>query len=76
MAFKGLDGEKTHTLMDKFRQQCANKVIDTSIGPITMTFSCGVATLSKESIDSVLNRADEYLYLAKEAGRNQVISKG
>ncbi|UCX04313.1 response regulator [Shewanella glacialimarina] len=74
VAFKGLDGDKTHTLMDKFRQQCANKVIDTSIGPITMTFSCGVATLRSETIDSVLHRADEYLYLAKDAGRNQVVS--
>jgi len=74
VAFKGLDAEKTHTLMDKFRQQCANKVIDTSVGPINMTFSCGVATLRSESIDSVLNRADEYLYLAKGAGRNRVVS--
>lgn len=40
---------------------------------LRVTVSIGVATLLEgESVDRLLQRADEALYLAKHAGRNQV----
>ena len=40
---------------------------------LQMTISCGVATVNaQDDIDSLLQRADQSLYLAKHSGRNQV----
>lgn len=41
---------------------------------IPVTISCGVATLGKkgDGAEALVQRADEKLYEAKEAGRNQV----
>ncbi|MCL1143412.1 response regulator [Shewanella gaetbuli] len=74
IAFKGLDSSKATTLMDKFRAQCASTPITTASGDLEVTFSCGVATANSEDIDALLARADEYLYAAKQNGRNQIIS--
>lgn len=45
-------------------------------GHIHCSLSLGVTELrtSDESTDSLLNRADEYLYMAKKQGRNQVVA--
>lgn len=73
VAFKGLDDIKTTTLMDKFREQCEANPMQTTAGDLVVTFSCGVATRNNETLDQTLQRADELLYQAKTAGRNQVI---
>ena len=73
VAFKGLDDIKTTTLMDKFREQCEANPMQTTAGDLVVTFSCGVATKNNETLDQTLQRADELLYQAKTAGRNQVI---
>ncbi len=41
-----------------------------------LTISCGVATVTKESrsVDELIATADQKLYLAKNSGRNQVVS--
>jgi PleD family two-component response regulator len=42
---------------------------------MAVTISAGVATLNPdETPDALLTRADEALYVAKEAGRNQIAS--
>jgi diguanylate cyclase (GGDEF)-like protein len=49
--------------------------IETDKGPFSVTISVGIATLSKGSItdvDVLIDRADQALYEAKRAGRNQV----
>ncbi|QIR14229.1 response regulator [Shewanella aestuarii] len=74
VAFKGLDSQKARTIMDKFRAQSEAKPVQTSCGELYVTFSCGVATLN-QNIDHLLQRADDLLYKAKQAGRNQVISE-
>ncbi|NKF50365.1 response regulator [Shewanella sp. WXL01] len=73
VAFKGLDAEKSWTLIDKFRQQSYATMINTEAGPLEVSFSGGVAAIDAcEGIDSALKHADELLYQAKQAGRNQV----
>ncbi|MBB1270293.1 response regulator [Shewanella sp. SR44-3] len=73
VAFKGLDADKTLTLMEAFRVKNEHKSISTSAGDLLVTFSCGIATFGDEQIDQVLNRADEALYAAKEQGRNLIL---
>lgn len=45
---------------------------------IRFTVSIGVTSLGPgdESLEEIIKRSDEYLYIAKEGGRNRVISKG
>jgi diguanylate cyclase (GGDEF)-like protein len=73
VAFKGLDAQKTLTLMETFRQQNEKKPMKTAAGEIVVTFSCGISEFGDEQIDRVLLRADKALYKAKGAGRNQIV---
>ena len=73
VAFKGLDIEKTITLMEAFRQHNEQKSVKTSAGELIVTFSCGLAAFGDELIDDVLIRADEALYEAKQQGRNRIV---
>ncbi|MGF1832239.1 GGDEF domain-containing protein [Photobacterium sanguinicancri] len=52
-------------------------IVETYHWPSTMsvTASFGVAQLENENIDEVIKRADKVLYLAKQNGRNCVMSK-
>lgn len=64
-------------IAEEIRSETANNVIDTAglSEPLKVTVSIGVAFsahASDESIDSLLKRADDALYLAKESGRNQI----
>lgn len=46
----------------------------TSAGPLPLTFSAGIAQYrNEESIQSLINRADAALYLAKQSGRDQAM---
>ncbi|WOT03925.1 diguanylate cyclase [Shewanella youngdeokensis] len=73
VAFKGLNIEKTFTLLDCFRTQLESTPIITSNGKVTITVSTGLATYrSSETIDNMLRRADLALYNAKASGRNTV----
>ena len=51
------------------------KPVDTERGPLNISVSMGIATLLPENpnLTSLLNRADNALYVAKKAGRNQVV---
>lgn len=50
-------------------------IVETEKGPVFITISIGIATLSEEDhaeIDMLIEQADKALYEAKKAGRNQV----
>ncbi|GIU44895.1 diguanylate cyclase [Shewanella colwelliana] len=72
VAFKGLNGSKAFTLLDKFRANLAASPIKTSDGELNITTSIGVASLTGDSLDNLIQRADKALYDAKESGRNLV----
>ncbi|MBB3475189.1 sensor domain-containing diguanylate cyclase [Sphingomonas sp. BK345] len=68
------DREQALGLAEQMRQRIAAISIETPDGALTATASLGCATLDEAggSIDSLIKLADERLYAAKQAGRNQV----
>jgi len=59
---------------DRLRKVIASRPISTQKGSMTITVSIGVAdrTADMEDISSLLEKADEALFSAKEQGRNRV----
>ncbi len=57
---------------ERLRQRVARTPIETARGTIRITISLGVALLSGElpSLENLMERADQALYAAKQAGRN------
>ncbi len=63
-------------LAERIRIAISEIVVETPTGPLTFTMSIGMTEgrKSDENIDLLLKRADEGLYMAKEQGRNRVIT--
>ncbi|MDO6546299.1 GGDEF domain-containing protein [Pseudoalteromonas carrageenovora] len=68
--------QRAAKLADKFRNHVSEHVILTSDkAKVAFTCSIGVAQVNNVAeYDNELKKADEYLYLAKEQGRNKVMS--
>jgi diguanylate cyclase (GGDEF)-like protein len=66
--------QEAYNVSERIREKVANHIMHANSQDISIKVSIGVAELSGdgESWDSVLNRADQALYLAKNAGRNRV----
>jgi diguanylate cyclase len=73
------DRQGAAALAEQIREQIAQKklrVIKTGESLPSITVSIGVSTMhANDSMDSLVHRADEALYLAKHAGRNCVKSE-
>jgi diguanylate cyclase (GGDEF)-like protein len=70
----GIDAPAAAERADQWRRQCADRAIDTPHGTLSATFSAGVAQLTAAGgADDMLRLADEAMYRAKRAGRNQVL---
>jgi diguanylate cyclase (GGDEF)-like protein len=70
----GLANDKVVSLIDGFKQHIASQIVDvTEQDILRISFSAGITNIKLDSINAMLNCADEYLYRAKEAGRNMVI---
>ena len=63
-------------LAERIRVAISQIVIETPTDPLTFTMSIGMTEGREgdENIDTLLQRADEGLYKAKEQGRNQVVT--
>ncbi|MCG9731271.1 diguanylate cyclase [Shewanella sp. Isolate13] len=73
VGFRGLNVDKAYALLDSFRIQLESTPFETSKGALNISVSTGVAEFSHdETVDELLNRADQGLYKAKEGGRNLV----
>lgn len=60
-------------IANRIRKAIAEKAVTVEHKPVACTASMGVASISEhESIDKLLQRSDEALYLAKARGRNRV----
>jgi diguanylate cyclase (GGDEF)-like protein/PAS domain S-box-containing protein len=71
----GLAVDRAVAVAEDFRIAIETMVIDAPDGPLKFTVSAGVSTLADADRDfgTMLARADEALYEAKGAGRNQVM---
>ena len=69
----GIEG--AYEVGERLRQEIAKLAIDTPHGAASVTASLGIATLAKnsENLDILIYQADQALYHAKNAGRNQTI---
>ena len=69
------DVMEAQVFAERLRKSVADKALQQQDRLIEITVSIGIALLSadSESPDSVLRDADRALYVAKEAGRNQVV---
>ncbi|RXJ91595.1 sensor domain-containing diguanylate cyclase [Arcobacter sp. CECT 8983] len=69
--------EEATTIAEKMRLKIEDTVINVDENQIDVTASFGVATLNKEtneSVETTLKRADDLLYIAKKHGRNEVVN--
>lgn len=74
--FNGLPLEEALDYCDRLREELAAAPIDADGEPLTITVSVGLAAISeREMFDNYLNAADQFLYMAKHAGRNRVFSE-
>ena len=68
---------QTMSIAERIRTSVADVRVETEKGVARVTLSLGIAeTLhapKDESVENVLHRADEALYVAKETGRNRVV---
>lgn len=65
-------------LVERLRTKCGQMEIANDLEPIFATFSAGIATFSTDGIHdsfSLIQKADDYLYLAKMQGRNNCVSR-
>lgn len=65
--------------LDVARRVCqaiSDVPVDTERGPINISVSLGISALNADCLNliTVLNRADDALYMAKKAGKNQVLA--
>ncbi|WP_100407895.1 diguanylate cyclase [Bacillus solitudinis] len=70
-----LEGEDARTIAECMRKNVANHSFETERGTIKVSISIGISQFASEdnSIEALLHRADEALYLAKANGRNRII---
>ncbi|MCF3640509.1 diguanylate cyclase [Rhizobium sp. TRM95111] len=74
--FQGVDLDHALEESEGLREQLAAEPIDADGEPLTITVSIGLAEISgRETFDNYLNAADQFLYMAKHAGRNRVFSE-
>jgi len=67
-----LPGHQAKSVVDRQRGRIGKSTLRVDGKDLSITVSAGVAEIQPgESITSVLERADQSLYAAKEAGRNQ-----
>ena len=65
-------------MAERLRRCVADAPIPTERGDVAITISLGVASNAEvdEDLAALLNRADAAMYVAKQAGRDQVASSG
>jgi diguanylate cyclase (GGDEF)-like protein len=65
---------EAHSVVERIRRILAAEAIVHEAHTITLTISSGIAGLAsdQETLDTLLACADQALYRAKQAGRNQV----
>lgn len=68
--------DQAYQIANRFRETVASRVFRTDVGNLTTTISIGVAELTKnmDNLSELIDTADRALYMAKEAGRNRIMT--
>lgn len=68
--------DQAYQIANRFRESIAARVFKTDAGNLSTTISIGVAELTKEmdNLTELIDTADRALYMAKEAGRNRIMT--
>lgn len=68
--------DQAYQIANRFRESIASRVFKTDAGNLSTTISIGVAELSKDmdNLTDLIDTADRALYMAKEAGRNRIMT--
>jgi diguanylate cyclase (GGDEF)-like protein len=63
---------------ERLRRNIAQVVFPTENEPVRITVSIGIAGLrhASETLETLIERADQALYLAKQSGRNRTVQEG
>jgi diguanylate cyclase (GGDEF)-like protein len=73
--YSGIDMHAAFDFCDHIRKEIANIRVVVDDEEISVTVSMGLANITAaETFDNYLNAADQFLYLAKHSGRNQIFS--
>jgi diguanylate cyclase (GGDEF)-like protein len=74
--FDGLDVVAANDYCEQLRQTIARTQVVTDDEDLSITVSIGLAPIEHpEMFDNYLNAADQFLYMAKHAGRNRIVSE-
>jgi diguanylate cyclase (GGDEF)-like protein len=70
--------QSTYEIMERCRLALAERTIDLDGSAVKLTISVGIASLrnNKETLEALVERADQALYQAKNSGRNRVLIEG
>jgi len=68
-----VDHQRALLIFGKIRKVIEKSEIQADAKTIKMTISIGVCTSLQNSLESMIKKADEMLYEAKESGRNRVV---
>jgi len=70
----GIAPDKAEKPMNRILQQICNNPVTSASVQIPVTFSCGMAQLTKFSdVETAIKEADRLLYLAKSEGKNRIV---
>jgi diguanylate cyclase (GGDEF)-like protein len=69
-----MDIPAVYRVFEELRLEIEQSTIMTEAGGIRITVSIGIATQETDTLDSMVKKADFYLYEAKESGRNMIIA--
>ena len=71
----GSNSIQAQQIAERLREKIASQVLSTTKGDLSLTLSFGIAELEQSdpsTLETLLAHADEALYIAKRAGRNQL----
>jgi two-component system cell cycle response regulator len=73
LVMPGVGPRDTEIVLERLRRAVAEKPVSAQGQEVTVTVSIGGAVCQGESMDELLNLADDALYKAKNQGRNKVV---
>ena len=71
-----LDKKQAKKVFERIRQRIETDKLKHDDQEVSLTASIGVTTQIANSLEETVKKADELLYLAKQAGRNQIVIDG